>query len=136
MRFLPASRLNAATVENCLISDGCEVQQGARLARCVLGVRSRLGPDVTMRDTVMIGADRYETDEERRNNRALGIPDFGIGEGSVIERAILDKDCRIGRGVRIVNRRGLQNDEGEHYVIQDGVVVIPKGVVVPDGTAI
>jgi glucose-1-phosphate adenylyltransferase len=136
MRYLPASRITGAVIEHCLISDGCLVQPGARLTNSVIGVRSRIGPNVTIRDTVIIGADRYETDEERRHNRALGVPDLGVGEGTVIERAIIDKDCRVGRGVRIINRRGLQDNEGEHYVIRDGIVVIPKGVAVPDGTVI
>ncbi len=136
MRYLPASRINAASVEHCLISDGCTVGRGAKLARSVIGVRSRLGNQVTMRDTVMIGADRYETEEECRSNRALGLPDIGIGEDSVIECALIDKDCRIGRGVRILNRRGVQTEETEHYVIRDGIVCIPKGVAIPDGMVI
>jgi glucose-1-phosphate adenylyltransferase len=61
---------------------------------------------------------------------------MGIGDGSVIERAILDKDCRIGKNVRIVNARGLQDAEGENYVIRDGIVCIPKEAAVPDGTVI
>ena len=89
-----------------------------------------------LRDTVIIGADRFETDAERAANRRRGVPDFGVGDGCVIERAILDKDCRIGRNVRIVNRRGVQDAEGENYVIRDGIVVIPNGAVVPDGTVI
>jgi glucose-1-phosphate adenylyltransferase len=136
MRFLPAARLCATTVEQCLISDGCIVQPGTKLSRCVLGVRSQIGRNVTLRDTVIIGADRFETDAERAANRDRGIPDFTIGDGSVVEQAIIDKDCRIGRNVRIVNRKGLQNDEGPNYVIRDGVVVIPKGEIVPDGTVI
>ncbi len=136
MRFLPASRISAAAVEQCVIADGCEVREGAKLVRCSLGVRSRLGKNVAMRDTVMIGADRYETAEERRQNRELGVPDFGIGEGSVIERAIIDKDCRIGKHVRILNRERVQHADHEHFVIRDGIVCIPKGGVVPDGTVI
>lgn len=136
MRFLPASRINAAAVEHCLISDGCVVGAGTKLCRCVLGVRSQIGRQVTVRDTVVIGADRFETDEEKQRNRSLGWPDLGIGDGSVIERAIIDKDCRIGRNVRIVNARGVTEDEGPNYVIRDGIVVIPKGVAVPDGTVI
>ncbi len=54
----------------------------------------------------------------------------------VIERAILDKECRIGDGARILNRRGVENDEGDNYVIRDGIVVIPRGAVVPAGTVI
>src|SRR5205807_5118607 len=136
MRFLPASRISAAHLKECLISDGCVVQEGANLERCVIGVRSRIGKNVTLRDTILIGADRFETEAERAANRQKGIPDFTVGEGAVIERAILDKDCRIGRGVRIVNQRGVTDDEGDNYVIRDGIVAIPRGTIVPDGTVI
>src|SRR5262249_5745886 len=120
MRFLPASRISAAA-EQCLISDRCLVEAGTRLARCGIGVRSPIGPDATPRDVVMIGADRIETDAERAANEASGIPSLSIGDGCVIERAILDKDCRIGRRVQIVNRRGLVEGEGPNYAIRDGI---------------
>jgi glucose-1-phosphate adenylyltransferase len=136
MRFLPASRVSGADLEECLVSDGCVVQAGARLTRCVLGVRSRIGQGVTITDTVMIGEDRYETDAERAENERHGHPNLGVADGSVIEKAILDKDCRVGAGVRLVNRRGLQEDDAPNYVIRDGIVVIPKGAVIPDGTVI
>jgi glucose-1-phosphate adenylyltransferase len=136
MRFLPASRVSASSLEECLISDGCVVDRGARLERSVVGVRSRIGRNVILRNTVIIGADRFETDAERAANHARGIPDFTVGEGSIIERAILDKDCRVGKNVHIVNRRNLVDDEGENYVIRDGIVVIPRGMIVPDGTVI
>ena len=136
MRNLPASRLGTAVAEQCLISDGCSVGTGARLERCVVGVRSRIGRNATLRDTVLIGADRYETDDHRSGNRRRGVPDVGIGDDTIIERAIVDKDCRIGRNVRIVNVRGRQEDEGDNYVIRDGIVVIPNDAVVPDGTVI
>jgi glucose-1-phosphate adenylyltransferase len=136
MRFLPASRIAAAHLEHCLISDGCVVQEGARMERCVLGVRSRIGRNVHLQDTVMIGADRFEPEADRQANRKRGLPDLGVGEGSVIEGAILDKDCRVGRNVRIVNRANVTEDEGSNYVIREGIVVIPKGAVVPDGTVI
>src|SRR5262249_14710310 len=86
MRFLPASRVSAAAVEQCLISDGCVVLPGTRLERCVIGVRSRIGHNVTLRDTVVIGADNMETDAERAANEARGIPSFSIGDGCVIEK--------------------------------------------------
>jgi glucose-1-phosphate adenylyltransferase len=136
MRFLPASRVDAAQVEECLISDGCIVQESAKLTRCVVGVRSRIGPGVTMRDTVMIGSDRFETDAERAANARRGQPDFGVGAGTVIENAILDKDCRIGRRVRIVNRQKVQEADNPRFVIRDGVVVVPKAATVPDDTVI
>jgi glucose-1-phosphate adenylyltransferase len=136
MRFLPASRIRAAQLEQCLISDGCVIQPGAQMKHCVIGVRSRIGRDVRLQDTVLIGADRFERDVDRAANRARGLPDLGVGDGSVIQRAILDKDCRIGRNVQIVNRRQVENDEGANYVIRDGIVVIPKAAVVVDGMVI
>src|SRR5262245_21583868 len=136
MRNLPTSRVDGALTQHCLMSDGCVVAPGARLERCVVGVRSRVGRNVTVRDSVVIGADGYETDQDRAANRRRGIPDLGIGENSVIERAIVDKDARIGRNVRIVNQHGLKEADGVNYAIRDGIVVIPNDAIVPDGTVI
>jgi glucose-1-phosphate adenylyltransferase len=136
MRFLPASRLGVAMLRDCLISDGCVIEQGARLERCLIGVRSLIGRDVTIRNSIIIGADSYETEVERKANRGRGIPERAIGEKTVIEQAIIDKDCRIGRNVRITNQRGVQDEEGPNYVIRDGIVVIPRGTTIPDGTVI
>jgi glucose-1-phosphate adenylyltransferase len=136
MRFLPASRVSAARLDQCLISDGCVIEAGTKVEHSLIGVRSRVGRDVTLRDTILIGNDRFETDGERALNRERGLPDLGIGDGTVIERGIVDKDCRIGRHVRIVNKKDVQEDEGGNYCIREGIVVIPKGSVVPDGTVI
>jgi glucose-1-phosphate adenylyltransferase len=136
MRHLPASRVKAARVAECLISDGCLVEEGTRLERCVLGVRSAIGRNTTMRESILIGADRMETAEERAGNRKRNNPNFGVGDNCVIERAILDKDCRIGNNVQIVNCAGLREAEEPHYIIRDGIVVIPNGTIVPDGTVI
>jgi glucose-1-phosphate adenylyltransferase len=136
MRNLPASRVHSAQLEQCLISDGCLIGAGARIERCVIGIRTRLGQHVTLRDTIVNGADRIELEPERMLNRQHGLPDLGVGDNTLIERAILDKDCRIGANVRVVNRHNLQQAEGDNYVIRDGIVVIPNGAVVPDGTVI
>src|SRR5262245_44158326 len=136
MRNLPASRLLATRIEQSLVSDGCVLESGSQLERCMIGQRTRIGHDAHLRDTVIPGADRIETAAQRQYNRQQGLPDVGIGDGAVIARAILDKDCRIGRGVRIVNEREVRDGEGENYVIRDGIVVIPRGAVVPDGTVI
>jgi glucose-1-phosphate adenylyltransferase len=136
MRYLPASLLGDAVLEQSLVSDGCVIGDGARLERASVGLRTRLGRDVVLRDTVLLGADRYETDAERAANRAAGVPDIGVGDGTVIERAIIDKDCRIGRHVRITNRAGLREGQGESYVIRDGIIVLPKATTVPDGTVL
>jgi glucose-1-phosphate adenylyltransferase len=136
MRFLPASRVSSAEVRHCLLSDGCVVKEGARLTRSILGVRSRIERNVALTNTIVIGADRYETDDQRSHNLALGFPSIGIGEGAVIENAILDKDCRVGRGVRITNEHRVLEAEGDCYAIRDGIVCIPKDASVPDGMVI
>ncbi len=136
MRFLPASRISGASLEQCLISDGCVLFPGARVERAVVGVRSRIGRNAIVRDSIVIGGDRFETDAERAENERRGIPNLGVGEGSIIERAILDKDCRIGRNVQIVNHHNIKNHDGGDYVIRDGIVVVPRATVVPDGTII
>lgn len=136
MRFLPASRLNGAHLDRCLISDGCVVDRGATLERCAVGVRSRIGRDAKLRNSVIIGADRFETEAERQANEKAGIPNLIIGEGAVIENAIVDKDCRIGKNVKLLNEKGIEDEEGDCYVIRDGIIVIPRGTTVPDGTVI
>jgi glucose-1-phosphate adenylyltransferase len=85
---------------------------------------------------VLIGADRFETEQERRSNRQRGVPDLGIGENSVIENAIIDKDCRVGRNVHITNSRRLEDAENDLWVIREGIVTIPRGMAIPDGTVI
>jgi glucose-1-phosphate adenylyltransferase len=136
MRYLPASRLSGAGVRQCLVSDGCVINAGAHVERTVIGIRSRIGRNAVVRDTIIIGADRFETDAERAQNRARGVPDLVLGDNCVVERAIIDKDARIGNNVRIVNSKGLVEEEAENYVIRDGIVVIPRGSVLRDGTVI
>jgi glucose-1-phosphate adenylyltransferase len=136
MRYLPASRVSGATMQECLVSDGCVIQGGSRVERSVVGIRSRIGRNTVVRDTVIIGADKFETETERAQNRERGVPDLVLGDNCAVERAIIDKDCRIGNNVRIVNRRGVSEEEGDNYVIREGIVVIPRGCVVRDGTVI
>jgi glucose-1-phosphate adenylyltransferase len=136
MRFLPASRISGASLQQCLISDGCIIESGTTIDRSVIGIRSHICQNVTVRDTILIGADRIETESEREENRQLGRPHLGIGEGTVLERAIVDKDCRIGRNVRLVNQRGLQEAETPLYVIREGIIAIPRGATIPDGTVV
>jgi glucose-1-phosphate adenylyltransferase len=136
MRFLPASRIHGATIKDSLISDGCVVFGGTTIDRSLLGVRARIGERCQIIETVIIGADRFETDEERISNERRNMPNFNVGNNCHIEKAILDKDCRIGNNVTI-NYRGKDiNVDGKNYYIRDGIVVIPKGTVVPDGTVI
>lgn len=136
MRNLPASRISAGRMEKCLISDGCVVGPNSTLAKCVIGVRSVLGRNVAIREAVVMGANYYETPADAERNRECGKPPLGVGADTVLERVIVDKHCRIGRNVRITNRDAIAEADGDNYVIRDGIVVIPDGAIVPDGTVI
>jgi len=135
-RFLPSSRTDGCHLERTVLAEGCLIQQ-SDIRESVIGLRSVIGPDARMMRTVMMGADFYETPEQKAENRHLGRPDVGVGRGSNIEGVIIDKNARIGEGVTI---RPHAPDEGmvetENYVIRDGIVVIPKNAVIPDGTVI
>jgi len=106
------------------------------LDHCVIGVRSRIGRNAQLREVVMLGANYFEAHRPDRKPREPSAPPLGVGEGAVLERCIVDKNCRIGRGVRITNRQGVREADAENYVIRDGIVVLPNGAVVPDGTEI
>jgi glucose-1-phosphate adenylyltransferase len=135
-RFLPSSRTDGCHLEQTVLAEGCLIQQ-SDIRESVIGLRSVIGPDVRIARTVMLGNDFYETSEQKTGNHRLGLPDVGVGRGSTIEGAIIDKNARIGEGVTL---RPHAPDEGmvetENYVIQDGIVVIPKNAVIPDGTII
>jgi glucose-1-phosphate adenylyltransferase len=136
MRYLPASRIVGATIKDSLLSDGCVVLGGTTLERSLLGVRSRIGERCKILETVIIGADKFETFKDRERNAEKGIPSYNVGDDCHIERAILDKDCRVGNRVTINYKGKEQNVDGPCYCIRDGIVVIPKGMVVPDDTKI
>jgi glucose-1-phosphate adenylyltransferase len=138
MRNLPATRVDGATLKRAVVAEGGRVGEGTVLEHCLIGVRSRIGKNCRLKDTVMIGSDRYETDAEVRANRSAGRPSFNVGDDTVIERAILDKDCRIGTNVKILNAENrVEYDEPTGlWHVRDGIVCVPRGAVIPDGTVI
>jgi glucose-1-phosphate adenylyltransferase len=136
MRYLPAARIDSARLDHAVISDGCVIGAGSTIHRCVLGVRTQIGVNVQLQNSVIIGADRFSSAAEKAENERRGLPNLGVGAGSVISNAILDKDARIGANVQIINREKVTDGEGRNFVIRDGIVVIPKGAVVLDGTVI
>ncbi len=133
-RYLPCTRLGGATVKNSLICDGCIIGRGVVIENSVIGVRSIIGENSTIRDSYLMGIDYYEQAHQLVENQRQGRPSAGIGAGSVIERAIIDKNARIGRNVKVLNDTGIvDSEETSTHVIRDGVTVIPKGAVVRDG---
>jgi glucose-1-phosphate adenylyltransferase len=134
-RLLPASKVERCTLRSALISEGCIIL-GAEIERAVVGIRSRIGDGTTIRDSLLLGADSYQTLDEIETSLVRGVPPLGIGADSVIERAIIDKNARIGKGVRILNEAGVPEKDGDGWFIRDGIVIVPKDGVLPDGTVI
>jgi glucose-1-phosphate adenylyltransferase len=133
-RFLPPSQLDGATVTRSLISDGSTIAEGSRIENSVIGLRCRIGKNVTIRNSIVMGCDFYQTPDEIAADQAQGRPLMAIGDGTLIDKAIVDKNCRIGRNVRITNERCLENahDDNAPAMIRDGIVVVPKETTLAD----
>lgn len=137
-RYLPCSRLEKVQVTDSLISDGCEIGKGCVIENSIIGVRAVIGENVTIRNSYIMGSDEYETRAEQITAAESGTPLKGIGCGSVVENAIIDKNARIGRNVRILNAAGVVQSavDSPTHTISDKIVVIPRGAVLKDGTEI
>ncbi|MFA7343018.1 MAG: glucose-1-phosphate adenylyltransferase [Terrimicrobiaceae bacterium] len=128
--FLPASTVNSAKVTSAMISDGCIIGD-ATIERCVLGIRSIIQSGSTLKNTIMMGADFYESEVHKPDAE---VPAIGIGRDCAINGAIIDKNARIGNRVVISPEGKSQDLDGEGYYIRDGIVVVPKNSVIKDGT--
>jgi glucose-1-phosphate adenylyltransferase len=135
-RMLPPVKYNGSThTSHSLIAEGCIINS-ATVERCVVGIRSRIGLDSYLSNTYLMGNDYYESLEHINIARESGTPLIGIGERCVIQGAIIDKDCRIGNDVKISGGTHLSDTDNKLYAVKDGVVVIKKGAILPDGFTI
>ena len=136
-RFLPPSKIEESEIRDSIMSEGCIID-GARITNSVVGVRSRISKGVQIDVSLMMGADYYQTIEEMQRDLVSGVPRMGIGEGTIIKRAIIDKNARIGSKARLVNEAGVMDHDGEggSYFIRDGIIIVPKGAVIKDGTIV
>jgi glucose-1-phosphate adenylyltransferase len=134
-RYLPASKIVRSQVEKAAIADGCIIVD-ARIEHSILGIRSRIEAGATIKDSILMGHDDYETPEEMQAGCARGLPPLGVGRNCHIERAIIDKNARIGDNVRISPQGKPENLDGDDWYIRDGIVVVPKGGVIRSGTVI
>jgi glucose-1-phosphate adenylyltransferase len=131
-RMLPPAKISGTTLEKALIAEG-SIINASRVENCVLGVRSRIGGGTTIVNSYVMGNDYFETIPEMEQARKSGIPSVGIGNRCYINNAIVDKNCRIGDDVRINGGSHLANVDEPLYVVKDGIVVIKKGAVIPNG---
>nr|WP_288837516.1 glucose-1-phosphate adenylyltransferase [uncultured Flavobacterium sp.] len=130
-RMLPPSKFKNTMVDKSLISEGC-ILNAKEIVHSVIGIRSRIGKDSVVKNTYVMGNDFYQSIEDMevdsKNNKIL----VGIGEGCYINNALVDKNCRIGNNVYINGGSHLGNTTTDLYAIKDGIVVIKKGVTLPD----
>jgi len=130
-RFLPGSEIYNARLHNVLLADGCRIDN-ASVRNSVVGLRSIIGSEASIHESVIMGADHYETEQDRANNRKFGRPDMGIGAHSVIRGAIVDKNARIGDNVTIRLMPDREDHDNGNWVSRDGIVIIPKGAILPN----
>ncbi len=136
-RYLPPSKMDNCEIRDSIISDGCIIN-GAKIFRSVIGLRSRIGEGAQIDAAYMMGADYYQTFEDMASDALTPRPRIGVGERTIIRRAIIDKNARIGADVRLLNEAGIENMDGPNgmYYIRDRIIIVPKNGLVPDGTVV
>jgi glucose-1-phosphate adenylyltransferase len=136
-RYLPPSKIAESEIRDSIVSDGCIIN-GAKIMRSVIGLRARISKGVLIEESFLMGADYYQSIEEMRAELSNGVPRVGIGENTIISRAIIDKNVRIGSGVRLLNEAGVANAESADgsYFIRDGIIIVPKNAVIKDATIV
>jgi glucose-1-phosphate adenylyltransferase len=136
-RYLPPSKIEETEINDSIISDGCIIN-GAKIINSVVGLRSRISKGVQLEASFMMGADFYQTFEDMRNDMGRGLPRVGLGEGTAVRRAIIDKNARIGKNAKLLNEAGVTEVDGPNgsYFIRDSIIIVPKNAVIPDGTIV
>jgi glucose-1-phosphate adenylyltransferase len=132
-RFLPGSRFDHCEVRDAIVAEGCYLER-CTIEASVIGIRTNVHRGATIRRSVLLGADFYESDDEApvRGNG----PKLGIGRDVTLDRVIVDKNARIGDGARLVNEQRVQDADGDGYYIRGGVIIVPKDGVIPAGAEV
>ena len=135
-RVLPPSKITGmSTIDKSIVTEGCIIN-GAKIEHSVIGIRSRIGFGTTILNSYLMGNDYYQNIEEIKTNIALKIINIGIGERCYINNTIVDKDCRIGNDVRLNGGKHLEDANTSLYTIKDGIIVVKKGVTLPNGFSV
>ena len=132
-RVLPPSKVTGnSTIDKSIITEGCIIN-GTTIEHSVIGIRNRIGFGSTILNSYLMGNDYYQNIEEIRSNIANNIINVGIGERCFINNTIVDKDCRIGNDVRLNGGKHLADTNNPLYTVKDGIIVVKKGAILPDG---
>ncbi len=134
-RMLPPSKISGTTLERTIIADGCIIN-ASRIERSVIGIRTRIGSGTTIVNTYVMGGDRYQSLAELNEAAESSSPIMGIGERCYIKNAIIDKNCFIGNDVRLNGGQHLKDGDFKTHTIKDGIIVVKKLAVIPNGTVI
>lgn len=133
-RYLPASKLTGTNLESTLVAEGCIIE-ASRIERSIIGIRSRIGRGTTIESSILMGNDHFATQDDF-DLMSSDRPLMGIGQRCFISQAIIDKNVRIGNDVKITGGRHLEDGEYEKHTVVDGIVIIQKGTIIPDGYSI
>lgn len=133
-RHLPPSKLHGCDIDNTMVSEGC-ILNGIHARNSIIGLRSRIDAGVRIENSIIMGSDYFESIDEISSDIANGVPHLGIGQDTLIRRAIIDKNVRIGKNVKLLNLGGMDryDDEAGRFYIRDGIIIVPKGAEIPDG---
>ena len=134
-RMLPPAKISGTTLNQVLVAEG-SIISASSVERSVIGIRSRIGLGSVISDAYIMGSDYYETLQDITQESEKGIPAMGVGQRCQIRRAIIDKNCRIGNDVIIRGGEHLENKDHPLYAVKDGIVVVKKGAIIPDGFVI
>jgi glucose-1-phosphate adenylyltransferase len=135
-RDLPPSKINYSAISQTLASEG-SIITNANISMSIVGIRTIIESGANLDGVICMGADFYETPEDKEANRARGVPNIGIGCSCIIKRAIIDKNARIGDNCRIgIDNRPRPDGDQENWSIRDGIIIIPKNTVLQPGTVI
>lgn len=134
-RMLPPMKITGTYVESSILAEG-SIIRASKIINSVIGIRTRIGEGTEIISSYLMGSDYYETILEMAHSLERGIPKIGIGERCTIKQAIVDKDCRIGNDVSIIGGAHLPDQDHSLYAVKDGIVVLKKGVIIPDGFSI
>lgn len=134
-RYLPGAKITGCHVCRSIINDGAILEESF-VEDSMIGIRSHIRTGARILRSIIMGADYYESEDDLKDNEEHSRPPIGIGRGCVIERAIIDKNARLGEGVQILDRNREQEVREDNYVIRDGIVIIPKNAILPSGTII
>ncbi len=134
-RMLPPMKIGNTQINSSILAEG-SIIDASLIANSVIGIRTRIGKDTEIISSYLMGSDYYETIPEMAHSIVRGVPKLGIGERCRIENAIVDKDCRIGNDVKITGGAHLEDSDHSLYTVKDGIVVIKKRAIIPDGFVI